>query len=180
MSNNSDNTIIDEDTVRFFVWSVRNFFITSTSIEPEVGAPYLFENFKHNDYTGIIGVSGSQKGAVYFTMGKQILADILAINYPEIKSGEVSEEELEEMRMDYAGEMANIVSGNVRNYLGEHFLISVPVVVTAPDTKMRMANGTQGIVFPVKWNGGDCNIVLNLEKNQQETAENVSELKQTI
>lgn len=157
---------IDEDTIRFFVWSVWNFFKTSTGIEPEIGAPYLFSKFEHNDYTGIIGVSGSQKGAVYFTMSQKILDGVLSINYPSIKSQQVSSEELEDMRSDYAGEMTNIVSGNVRNYLGEQFLISVPVVVTAPNSEIRLSNGVHGIVFPVQWSNNQCHLILCLENNQ--------------
>jgi len=160
---NNEDQLIDEDTVRFFIWAVSNFFNTTTHIEPEIGAPYLFDNFKHNDYTGIIGVSGSQKGAVYFTMSEKLLNEILQITHPELE-GE-SEESMQEMRMDYSGEMANIVSGNVRNYLGEQFLISVPVVVMAPDTVMRIQGEAKGIVFPINWADNQCHLVLGLEKN---------------
>ena len=181
MSDQSYTDVIDEDTVRFFVWSVWNFFKTSTEIEPEVGAPYLFDNFEHNDFTGIIGVSGSQKGAVYFTMGRDLLNKILEINYPELGEEDYDDEALQEMCMDYSGEMANIVSGNVRNYLGERFLISVPVVVTAPKTKMRMQEGMQGIVFPIKWSDTHCHLVLCLEKNKMESDDiAIEELEKTV
>ena len=163
---NDEDQIIDEDTVRFFVWSVFNYFKTTTDIEPEVGPPYLLDNFKHNDYTGIIGVSGSQKGAVYFTMGKDLLNKMLTITHPELDDWEQTEESMNEMRMDFSGEMANTVSGNVRNYLGEQFLISVPVVVTAPDSGMRVQGNAKGIVFPITWSGEQCHLVLGLEKNQ--------------
>lgn len=158
---------IDEDTIRFFVWSVWNFFQASTHQEPEVGTPYLFDKFEHDDYTGIIGVSGSQKGAVYFTMCREMLDAVLKVNYPEIMDEKPSAEQLEEMRVDYAGEMTNIVSGNVRNYLGEQFLISVPVVVTAKGTDLRMQQATHGIVFPVNWSGYRCHLILSLEDNVQ-------------
>jgi len=157
--------IFDEDTVRFFIWSVWNFFKQSTDDEAEVGTPYLFDDFEHEDYTGIIGVSGNQKGAVYFTMCRQLLDEVLSTQYPEIYSEDKSEEELELMRLDYSGEMANIVSGNVRNYLGEHFLISVPVVVTAPRTRITIPKRTAGLVFPVNWRGFRCHLVLSLEAN---------------
>ena len=172
-----DNEIIDEDTVKFFVWSVFNFFKATTDIEPEIGPPYLFDNFNHNDYAGIIGVSGSQKGAVYFTMCKELLDKMLSITHPELEDWEQSEESMEEMRMDYSGEMANIVSGNVRNYLGEHFLISVPVVVTAPQTVMRIHGDTQAIVFPISWEGNQCHIVLSLERNEVASDSEASEIQ---
>ena len=74
---------IDEDTIRFFVWSVWNFFQSSTKVEPVVGTPYLFDSFEHDDYTGIIGVSGNQRGAVYFTMCQELLDSVLVKNYPD-------------------------------------------------------------------------------------------------
>jgi len=160
---NNEDQLIDEDTVRFFIWSASNFFKTTTNIEPEIGAPYLFDDFLHNDYTGIIGVSGSQKGAVYLTMGKKLLDEVLQITHPELV-GE-SEESMQEMRMDYSGEMANIVSGNVRNYLGEQFLISVPVVVMVPNTVMKIQGEAKAIVFPINWGDNQCHMVLDLERN---------------
>ncbi len=160
----AEASTIDEDTVRFFVWSVWNLFKTTTQIEPEIGAPYLFSEFQHRDYTGIIGVSGSQKGAVYFTMKRQLLDDLLIMNYPAMKSQDLSTEEMEEMRTDYIGELTNIVSGNVRNYLGEQFLISVPVVVAEVDSNIHLNEGKQGIVFPIEWSGNQCHLILGLEK----------------
>ncbi|WP_018970173.1 chemotaxis protein CheX [Rubritalea marina] len=172
---NKSATGIDEDTIRFFVWSVWNFFQSSTGIEPEVGTPYLFDSFDHDDYTGIIGVSGNQRGAVYFTMCRELLDSIISKNFPELEKEECSEEQYEEMRNDYAGEMTNIVSGNVRNYLGEQFLISVPVVVTAKDTAMRMTQSTHGIIFPVTWNGFRCHLILSLENNAQTNEHDILE-----
>ena len=167
MLQNSNNTsqFVDQDTVRFFVWSVFNFFKSTTEIEPEIGAPYLLDNFKHDDYTGVIGVSGSQKGAVYFTMGKALLDEILRISHPNLFKKEMTEEFFEEIRMDYSGEMANVVSGNVRNYLGEQFLISIPVVVKALNSPMRIQGDVQGIVFPIQWSGHKCHLVLGLKIN---------------
>ncbi|MGJ8673465.1 chemotaxis protein CheX [Rubritalea sp.] len=166
---------IDEDTIRFFVWSVWNFFQASTHQEPEVGTPYLFDKFEHDDYTGIIGVSGSQKGAVYFTMCREMLDSVLKINYPELEDENPTDEQLEEMRADYAGEMTNIVSGNVRNYLGEQFLISVPVVVTAKGSDLHMQQSTHGIVFPVNWSGYRCHLILSLEANNLKNDEELLE-----
>lgn len=171
---------LGEDTVRFFVWSVWSFFKNTSSIDPEIGTPYLFNEFKHNDYTGIIGVSGSQKGAVYVSMEKDLLNKVLSFSYPDVVTGKFSDDDFEEMRVDYAGEMANIISGNARNYLGEQFLISVPVVVTAPDTQMHVDTGSTGIVFPVKWNDSSCHIILCLEENKMEETSESLELENAI
>ena len=179
------NQIIDredlgEDTVRFFVWSVWSFFKNTSGIDPEIGTPYLFDGFKHSDYTGIIGVSGSQKGAVYVTMEKDLLEKAISYPYPDVVSGNFSENDMEEMRIDYTGEIANIISGNARNYLGGQFLISVPVVITAPDTQMHIDNGSKGIIFPVHWNDSCCYIVLCLEKNETDNSSETSDLENVI
>lgn len=168
----NENEWIDKDTVRFFIWSVKNFFTISTDIEPEVGAPYLFDAMEYESYTGIIGVSGSQKGAVYFNIGKNLLDEILKITYPHMSNQEdLNEKIFEEMRMDYTGEITNIISGNVRNYMGENFLISVPVVVTAEGKPMKIPNSTQAIIFPINWQGHQCHLILSLEHNKPVTDE---------
>jgi len=183
MSDNENKSTagIDEDTIRFFVWSVWNFFQSSTGVEPEVGTPYLFDSFDHDDYTGIIGVSGSQKGSVYITMEKRLLDDAMIIPYPHLDDEEGGGITREELRIDYAGEMANIISGNVRNYLGEQFLISVPVVVTAPGSDVHLTSGVKGIIFPVKWNNSTCHMILCLEKNESKNSEDtLSEIENAI
>jgi len=177
---NFDSNTIDEDTVRFFIWSVWNFFQSTTKIEPVIEPPYLLDEFQHQDYTGIIGVSGSQKGTVNFTVSQDILDEVLVINYPELAEKLFSEEELEEMRVDYAGEIANIVSGNARNYLGENFLISVPVVVTTPGEQIGLKGGSQGIVFPITWREKKCSLILNLEQNENDQSEDLSDIYEIV
>jgi len=177
-----DNNIkidqVDQDTIRFFIWSVWNFFNVTTEIPPKIGTPYLFNNFEHSDYTGIIGVSGNQKGAVHVTMPKDMVNKILSIRHSFIFDGRRTEEAIEILRADCLGEAANIISGNVRNYLGEQFLISVPVVVTAKGTPMRTYKGIEGIVFPVKWNDLSCDIVLCLKKGSSSNVPSSAEFEE--
>ncbi|MGJ8678229.1 MAG: chemotaxis protein CheX [Akkermansiaceae bacterium] len=167
---NSKEGKIDEDIVRFFMWAVWNFFQKQSSIEPKIDPPYLFREFEHNEYTGIIGVSGSQKGAVYFTMKGEMLDEIINVNYGRGLDDNLAEVDQEELRTDFAGEMANTVSGNVRNYLGEDFLISVPVVVKAANTSLILPKKVTGIVFPVEWCGHRSHLIVGLE-NMKEAAE---------
>jgi len=124
---------IDEDMVRSFVWGIGNFFSKTSRDEAEVEAPYLLNNLVHNDFTGVIGVSGDQQGAVYFTVPRALLIDLYGNQYSASLGADfdgLSESEYNELLADSAGEMANTVSGNVRNFLGENFLISTPVVFT--------------------------------------------------
>jgi len=162
-----ENEWIDQDTVRFFIWSVKKFFNVTTGIEAEVGAPYLLDNINYSSYAGVIGVSGSQRGAVYFNIEQKFLDEVLVVTYPELKDRQdMSPEMMEDMRIDYTGEIANIISGNVRNYMGENFLISVPVVITSPGEAMKLPDVKQKIIFPINWEGHQCYLILCLEQNQ--------------
>lgn len=153
----------DEENVRTFIWSIWNFFKQTCNEDAEIGAPYLFENFKHSDYTGVIAVSGSEKGAVYWTMGKQMLSEVLSIQFSDIYNQGLDDAKSEWMRKDYAGEMANIVAGNARNYLGEQFLISTPVVLDQPESSVVLPERTTGLVLPVLWRKHTCHLILSFE-----------------
>lgn len=159
---------IDADIVRFFMWAVLNFFQRQSKIEPTIAPPYLFNTLNHNEYTGIIGVSGSQKGAVYFTMCREMLDEVIRSNYGKEINQNIDEEELEDLRADFAGEMANTVSGNVRNYLDEHFLISVPVVVKAAKEELILPKKVTGIVFPIEWSGHKSHLIVGLENIKED------------
>jgi chemotaxis protein CheX len=170
-----EQSVIDEDTSRFFVWAVWKFFNSSTNIEAEVGAPYLCENHYHEDYTGIIGVSGSKKGTLYFTISRKFMEQLIDKGCDHIDKSTIDEYTYEELIKDYTGEIANTVSGNVRNYLGEYFLISVPIVVCTPGRLITPTSEQQGIVFPVTWMGHKCSLVLcfNRTYGQQPKEEEV-------
>ena len=175
----SDNAIIDEDTARFFVWAVWNFFTTSTNIEAQVGAPFLCEAYDHHDYTGIIGVSGNRKGTLFFTIGRDCMTELIERGCQHIKRDTLDEETYEELVKDYTGEIANTVSGNVRNYLGEHFLISVPVVMAQPGEKIEPIGDQQGIVFPITWMEHNCSLILCFERrfvDQEGSSESLESL----
>jgi len=158
-----DKQNLNSQTIEHFVWSVKNFFKKTTKIEAEIGAPYLFDSMNYAHYTGVIGISGSQKGAVYFNIEKKLLDEILTIAHPSVK--DCDEDEKEQLRLDYSGEITNIISGNVRNYLGENFLISVPIVISSPNTKMHISKASKAIIFPITWKNKACHLILNLENN---------------
>lgn len=155
---------IDEDMVRYFIWAVANYFTASTSIEPETSPPYLVDKLKYLDYTGVIGVSGNQKGAVYVSLEADLIEHLLDNHFPNLSY--TDDEDKERMRADLAGELANTIAGNVRNYLGEGFLISVPVVFRSPGETMHLQKGIPGIAFPISWNNFQCVLVVALEVSE--------------
>ena len=157
---------IDEDMVRYFIWAVANYFSITTSIDSDAGTPYLVDKLQYLDYTGVIGVSGNQKGAVYVTLDTDLVEHLLDEYYPNLKY--TDEEDKEMIRADLTGEITNTIAGNVRNFLGEGFLISVPVVFRSPGETMHLQRGIPGIAFPISWNDYDCVLVVALETSSQE------------
>lgn len=168
MSNIAERKI-DEEMVRYFVWSVWNFFSTTSRVEPQVEAPYLLASFSHNDFTGVIGVSGSQQGSVYITMSRALLAELYQDHYAATLGAELGasdEAELEDLLTDLAGEIANTISGNVRNFLGENFLISTPVVFQNSGTSLSLPPDCPGIVLPIRWESHTCHLIVGLKHNE--------------
>jgi len=157
---------IDEDILRIFVWSVWNFFGKVTKVEPEVGMPYLFDKFPHDDYTGIIAVNGLHKGSIFLSVPEGFLNHMLENFHASALSNDPGLAEMEELRVDTAGEILNIVAGNARNYLGEDFLISVPVVTQQSGVAVAIPESTLGIVFPVSWGGYAMHLVLAFQEGK--------------
>lgn len=155
---------IDEAMVKHFIWAVNNYFTTATSIEPETSPPYLVNSLKYFDYTGVIGISGDQKGAVYLSLASDLVEHILDNYHTNLEYA--NEEDKESIRLDLAGELTNTIAGNVRNHLGEGFLISVPVVFRTPGETMHLQKGIPSIAFPIKWNGFECVLVVALEYSE--------------
>ena len=156
---------IDEDMVRYFVWAIWNFFSRTTNIDPEVEAPYLLTNLPHNDFTGVIAVAGSQHGKVSFTLGNDLLTVLMDDHYAkgfESSLQELDEDEEEKLRVDATGEMANVIAGNVRNFLGENFLISTPVVLRRGGELIDPLSDSVSVVFPIRWQEHLCHLVVSL------------------
>jgi chemotaxis protein CheX len=57
--------------------------------------------------------------------------------------------ESEEILCDLVGEIANTLSGNAREEFGRDFLISVPVVATANDSRFRLLEDARNYVIPI-------------------------------
>jgi|GEM_PF-195767 len=158
---------LDEEVLRSFIWSVHNFFTVCTHLEPEIKTPYLFDNGVHKDYTGTIGVSGNHKGAIYLSFDKSLIVELLKAHF-EQHQDVFEDDNMEQYRADYTGEIANFIAGNVRKHLGKDFLISVPVVVTSPGSPIHLPQKGCGIVFPISWQNHECNLILNFQAARNE------------
>jgi len=133
-------------------------FFTEISGEPaKCGIPFV----KNNDpvvlqFTGLIGITGKRKGSIYYTAGKEQLEALAKIM---LDLEDVSNEDMK----DLVGEVANTVSGNLRQSFGSDFQISVPVVVEGPAKDIKMPKDIDTYVLPINWRDFESFLVVCLE-----------------
>ncbi len=147
---------MEERDIQVFVDGTTHYFNHMSDEPAEVRTPYLIE---HNesvlyDYSGIIGVSGSRRGNVYFTAPRQLLHHLL------IAHGE--EELTHEHTCDMVGEIANTISGNARRELGSEFMISVPIIMDGKPNQMLLSKESRSFVIPIKWRQYNAALVVSL------------------
>lgn len=136
---------MDEQRVQVFIDGVKNYFRQQTGIAAAVGTPYLSETTARVAYgfTGIIGVSGSYRGCVYYTAPGDLLRDVLLrIGESDVAPANQS---------DLAGEVANTIAGNARREFGKDFMISVPVVVSGGAERISLPPELRAVVIPILW-----------------------------
>ncbi|WP_440454503.1 chemotaxis protein CheX [Psychrobacter sp. ASPA161_9] len=134
-----------EQKLQIFLNIISNYFNQFGGAELIADTPYLLENKqpKVHDYTGVIGISGVQKGVVYFSATRELLASILN------SMGETDESE--EIYMDLAGEVANTIAGNARNEFGAEFHISVPFVFKGSPQSIVLPSDERSFIIPITW-----------------------------
>ena len=69
----------------------------------------------------------------------------------------------EEDILDMAGEISNVVAGNVRANLGANFMISVPVVFQGMPSKLKIPEDVSIYVIPIVWNNHEAFVVIGLQ-----------------
>lgn len=143
-----------EKQLQVFLEGVQKYFSQVAGEEIFVGTPYLVENVmpaaKH--YSGVIAISGNNKGIVYFTSPASMALRLLQL----MGENDVCEANI----MDLVGEVANTIAGNARSEFGEDFKISVPIVIRgAPDEIMLPREG-RSFVIPLEWNTLQAAIVI--------------------
>ena len=103
----------------------------------------------------VIGISGGQKGVVYFSATRQLLSSILD------SMGEADKSE--ENYIDLAGEVANTISGNARKEFGSEFHISVPFVFKGAPQSIVLPNDERSFIIPITWHSQVGEIVVCLQ-----------------
>lgn len=148
---------MDESKVQVFIDGAKHYFRQFTRHSAEVGAPYLAASSETlaYDYTGVIGISGSRSGCVYFSAPTTLLKGLLSA------LGEADASPANQA--DLVGEVANTISGNARRVFGSQFNISVPTIVPGPLDRTRLPRGTRAFVIPLSWQKHQAGLVIALE-----------------
>lgn len=149
---------MDETQLKVFVGIVQRHFEKITGKAAEVGTPFLGQpkELPIHDFTGVIGISGSQRGCVYFSAPAQMLKELL------LRAGETDLSE--DNFADLTGEIANTISGNARREFGSEFLISVPVVVRGSGQHITVPKDVRAYVIPLRWHKIAASLVVSVAK----------------
>jgi chemotaxis protein CheX len=136
---------------------VTEYFLNISGVPALMGLPYIKrEGDPVFDFTGVIGISGARRGGVYYTAGRELLADFGAFI--------LGDEELDdEARSDLVGEMTNTIAGNMREIFGSSFLISVPIILKGKIDNISMRLKPPVFVIPIKWKGHTSHLAVGLE-----------------
>ena len=147
-----------EATCKLFIDSVSNYFKVLTEIRSEVGVPYLKQpdEIVLKDFTGMIGISGNKKGFVYISADKEMFEDLINIfiGIDEPTNADI---------LDMAGEISNVVAGNVRANMGANFMISVPIVFKGKPEELQFPMNVSIYVIPLKWKNHKAFVVVGIQ-----------------
>jgi chemotaxis protein CheX len=146
-----------DEEIGVFVDGARRYFERVSRDPAEVETPYLKgEDSVTLDFTGVIGISGRHRGAVYYTASAELLTALLrALGEPDV--GFANQEDL-------VGEVANTIAGNARQFFGSEFLISVPVVLWGRPEKISFPRHLKSFVIPILWRGFRSYLLICLER----------------
>ncbi len=109
------------------------------------------------DYSAVIGITGTYRGSVYYTAARPMLDALLPL------LGESTPDE--KLCADLVGEIANTVSGNVREDLGAGFMISPPFVLEGRPTDVHASRGAPFYIIPITWDNHASRLLVTLSRN---------------
>ena len=136
---------MNESDIRLIVESTSHYFREITNEKIYTGIPFLTdENPEVLEYTAIINISGEKSGSIYITAMETMIDEFYTLlfgNRPH------SPEEIKDM----VGEIANTISGNLRQTYGKEFEISVPLVVNKKAEVTSLIERPPSFIFPFTW-----------------------------
>lgn len=147
-----------EKTVNVFINSLNNYFQRLTKKQVRTQAPFIKEpeDLVMKECTGMIGISGSKKGLIYISGSRDMFRDLIRL-YVGINDPTPND------LLDMAGELSNVVAGNVREVYGHEFMISIPIVFQGTPERLRFPEDVQVYVIPLTWNGHEAYMVVGIK-----------------
>jgi chemotaxis protein CheX len=149
---------INESDIQSFVEAISAFFFQMTGEKVEIRTAYLVEggiSALTFDLTSYIALSGDFSGRVYFSAPRAMAAHFLDIMGEPDRS--------DDRLLDAVGEIANILSGNVRKHFGETMRISVPVSQTTDPDWLNTVVSPRSYVILVKWKQYQASVVVDIQ-----------------
>ncbi len=145
-----------------FLDSIINVLTTMAQMEASPQKPFLKKDTKaRGDVTGIIGMAGEQtKGSLSITFPEQTIIYITSQMLGE------DIEQLDDMAIEMAGEITNMVTGGAKAILankGYKFELAIPSMVAGPDHVIAHKSNGPIIIVPFTSGGGDFFIELCFE-----------------
>ncbi len=142
-----------------FVDGIANYFESTTSDLASVGTPFLSKDVNEHisDFTGVIGISGSYKGSIFFSAPRILLMHVLS------SMGLISTKDAK--LMDLVGEISNTVSGNARREFGESFNITVPITIQGKPEGLAVSDVANIYVIPIEWQQQRANLIVSIEES---------------
>ncbi len=146
-----------ETELKFFIEVVTDYFEQVTGESAVMGIPYIKSDEPAVlSFTGLIGISGPRKGAIYFTAESGLLTtltqEILDLADPD-----------DDSLLDMVGELTNTIAGNVRKSFGSDFLISVPMLIKGRPTDILMRLKPPVFIVPILWRKDKAFLAVGLE-----------------
>jgi chemotaxis protein CheX len=136
--------IMKAEWINAFILATRDTFSKMLTLQVEAGKPFLLtEGANMKDISGMIGLSGTIKGAVVIGFPEQVALKMankfLGENFTQL-GPDVS---------DAVGELVNIIAGYVKKFVqNEKFGISLPSIARGPKHMVYMPKYAPTIVIP--------------------------------
>ena len=147
-----------ESTCRLFIESVSNYFSVMTDHDSEINVPFLKDitQLELKQYTGMIGISGNKQGYVYFSANQDLFEELINIFIG------IDDPDTDDL-MDMAGEISNVIAGNILASLGTNFIISVPLVFEGRPADLEFPEDTFVYVIPLTWRNHQAYVIVGLQ-----------------
>ncbi len=138
-----------------------NVLKTMAFVEPKPGKPYVKKDKKAiGDISGIIGLTGSTKGAVVVSFSKECALKVISS-----MMGEEYSELTDEVR-DAVGEITNMISGDARralSELGANFEAGIPTVIVGKGHEITSMGKGACLAIPFKIDGKDLTVEVSFD-----------------